>query len=466
MQSIQPQVVGMREHQFFNQGIDQPGSGGAVMGNNVMPMGPPGQMFGNQMNQNGLLNPQQQQQQQQQGNMPPSLPGFNQGPEQGGNGYIMGAKVAPILGLQQQQQQLPHDIHGLNSMPVQPPQGFNGGAMGVLPPGPMQNNAPPGLNVMQQGNAGVGRQVQMPLANNMNVLAGAGGFANGSVLPPMILPPLNHMITRDVWKDNLHNEFVAIRRLIKQFNYVSVSTEFIGTMARPIGNFETKADYHYQTMRSNVDLLNPVQMAISLSDANGNKPDNEPSTWQFNFQYDVDTEMISGESLELLKTSGVNLDMQRESGVDKFEFAQLMMDSGLIMEPDTTWITYHAAYDIGFLVHILMNDMMPATRQEFEQWVVKLMPSLFDLNLIYNLVHDFKNPQQPASPQYSLNTLGDEIGIPRLLIFTTTGGQALLMILSFCYLSKICMNKLPDGSPFSRYKNVIYGINDDQPPAN
>lgn len=454
MQSIQPQNVGMRDQQFFNQGVEQPGNTSGLMGNNGMPVGMPGQMFGSQMNH-------------QQGNMPPALPGFNQNQNQEqGNGYIMGGKTAPILGLQQQPPHQQHELQGLNGMPPQqqPVQAFSSSGMPVIPPGPMQNNLPPGLNVMQQGNAGVNRQVQMPPAGgNLGVLGGnaAGVSANGSILPPMILPPLNHLLVRDVWKDNLHNEFVSIRRLIKQFNYVSISTEFIGTMARPIGNFETKADYHYQTMRSNVDLLNPVQLAISLSDANGNKPDNEPSTWQFNFKYDLGDEMISAETLDLLRSSGVNLEMNLSNGVDKFEFAQLMMDSGLLLEPNTTWITFHAAYDIGFLVNILMNDMMPSSREDFEWWVHKLMPSLFDLNLIYKIVRDFKSPQQPASSQYSLNTLGDEIGIPRFPIFTTTGGQALLMILSFCYLSKICMNKLPDGSDFMKCKNTIYGINDE-----
>lgn len=440
MQSIQSQVMQIGDQQFFNQGNENQ--------NNNIAMGMP-QIFGSQVNQNGIIN--------QQPGILPTLQGMNTNQDQA-NSYLLNQKGGPMLSQQQQQQQ--QDIQGLNvqqNQQRQPPpqqQSFNMGA-----PGLMTNNLPPGLNVMQQPGGNVNRPANIQISKNINT----AGNTNAAPIPPMFLPPPTHLFIRDVWKNNLHSEFVSIRRLATRYNYVSISTEFVGTLARPIGFFTSKEDYHYQTMRSNVDIFNPVQLGISLSDANGNKPDNEPSTWQFNFEFDTSTEMISVESLELLRKAGINFDSHRSNGIDKFEFAQLMTDSGLIMDTNTTWITFHAAYDLGFLVHILMNDMMPATRKDFEWWVHKFMPNLYDLNLIYKIIHDFKHQPQSQAPQYSLTTLGDEIGIPRFPIFTTTGGQALLMLLSFCYLSKLSMNRLPDGSDFVQYKNTIYGINEEPP---
>ncbi|SMN21611.1 similar to Saccharomyces cerevisiae YNR052C POP2 RNase of the DEDD superfamily, subunit of the Ccr4-Not complex that mediates 3' to 5' mRNA deadenylation [Maudiozyma saulgeensis] len=461
MQTLQPQGMAMRDHQFFNQGNEKQNNNT----NGNITMGIPNNAFGSQMNTNGLIN-QPQQLQQQPGHLP-TLHGFNQ-PQEQGNVYLMNQKGGPLLPQQQDFQGMKAQVQQQKQQQQQQQsQPFNNNAnLGV--PGPIPNNLPPGLNVMQQPgvNVNVNRPVNIPLAPNMNAPSGGNTVGNSNMMPPMILPPLMHLFVREVWKTNLHSEFVAIRRLATQYNYISVSTEFIGTLARPIGNFSSKEDYHYQTMRANVDILNPVQLGISLSDANGNKPDNEPSTWQFNFDFDTNKEMISAESLELLRNSGINFENHRTGGIGKFEFAQLMMDSGLILDTNTTWITFHAAYDLGFLVHILMNDMMPSTRTDFEWWVHKFMPNLYDLNLIYKMIRDFKNPQQPQSqgqpPKYSLTTVGDEIGIPRFPIFTTVGGQALLMLLSFCYLSKLSMHKLPDGTDFAQYKNVIYGINEDQ----
>nr|CAI6751796.1 CMF_HP1_G0046200.mRNA.1.CDS.1 [Saccharomyces cerevisiae] len=164
---------------------------------------------------------------------------------------------------------------------------------------------------------------------------------------------------------NLYSEFAVIRQLVSQYNHVSISTEFVGTLARPIGTFRSKVDYHYQTMRANVDFLNPIQLGLSLSDANGNKPDNGPSTWQFNFEFDPKKEIMSTESLELLRKSGINFEKHENSGIDVFEFSQLLMDSGLMMDDSVTWITYHAAYDLGFLINILMNDSMPNNKEDF-----------------------------------------------------------------------------------------------------
>ena len=63
-------------------------------------------------------------------------------------------------------------------------------------------------------------------------------------------------------------------------------TEFPGVVARPIGQWKSTSEYHYQTMRCNVDLLKIIQVGITLADAEGNMPP-EPSTWQFNFRFSI-----------------------------------------------------------------------------------------------------------------------------------------------------------------------------------
>jgi len=52
-----------------------------------------------------------------------------------------------------------------------------------------------------------------------------------------------------------------------------------------MGNFKTGADYHYQTMRCNVDILRLIQLGVTLSDEDGNLPD--ACTWQFNFKFNI-----------------------------------------------------------------------------------------------------------------------------------------------------------------------------------
>lgn len=222
-------------------------------------------------------------------------------------------------------------------------------------------------------------------------------------------------------------------------------------------------------MRSNVDFLNPIQIGVSMCDANGNKPEDGPSTWQFNFHFDEGQEMMSSESFELLQKSGINFDNHLNNGIDMFEFSQLMIDSGLLMDDSITWITYHAAYDFGFLVNILTNNCMPNNREDFEWWVHRFLPNFYDLNLICKVIQDFRQQQQQQQPQqqqpqqqpqqFTLASLAEDLGISRFPLFTTTAGQSLLTSLGFFQLSKLSMNKLPNGTTFETYRNLIYGIN-------
>lgn len=42
---------------------------------------------------------------------------------------------------------------------------------------------------------------------------------------------------REVWADNLDQEFKNICQIVTSFNYVAMDTEFPGVVARPIGKF-------------------------------------------------------------------------------------------------------------------------------------------------------------------------------------------------------------------------------------
>jgi len=63
-------------------------------------------------------------------------------------------------------------------------------------------------------------------------------------------------------------------------------TEFPGVVARPIGTFKTSSDYHYQTLRCNVDLLKIIQLGLTFANEEGQLPQ-ESSTWQFNFKFSL-----------------------------------------------------------------------------------------------------------------------------------------------------------------------------------
>jgi CCR4-NOT transcription complex subunit 7/8 len=62
-------------------------------------------------------------------------------------------------------------------------------------------------------------------------------------------------VIRHVWADNFEEEMLVIRECVAEYPFIAMDTEFPGVVARPMGTFLSSTDYHYQTLRTNVDLL-------------------------------------------------------------------------------------------------------------------------------------------------------------------------------------------------------------------
>ena len=120
---------------------------------------------------------------------------------------------------------------------------------------------------------------------------------------------------REVWAHNLDEEMAVIREVVDKYPYVAMDTEFPGVVARPTGSFGSHTDFHYQTLRCNVDMLKVIQIGITFADATGNLVPDCP-TWQFNFQCDLEQDMFAQDSIDLLKRSGIDFDRLARDGID------------------------------------------------------------------------------------------------------------------------------------------------------
>jgi len=155
-------------------------------------------------------------------------------------------------------------------------------------------------------------------------------------------------------------------------------TEFPGVVARPIGNFKTSSDYHYQTMRCNVDLLKIIQVGITLANEEG-EFHQDCSTWQFNFKFSLSCvfmndaerrfhlmyvsltreDMFTPDSVEQLQKAGIDFQRHEEYGILPNDFAELMITSGMVLSQDTRWISFHRY--VGFHSH----PEVPTTRLHY-----------------------------------------------------------------------------------------------------
>ncbi|KAK3075232.1 CCR4-NOT core DEDD RNase subunit [Teratosphaeriaceae sp. CCFEE 6253] len=301
---------------------------------------------------------------------------------------------------------------------------------------------------------------------------------------------------REVWSHNLEQEFAILRQLILKYPYVSMDAEFPGIVARPIGNFlGSKAEYHYQTLRCNVDILKPIQVGITLWTPEGELPPHQPdpqlsshinshkspyhpnviylpTTWVFNFHFDLNDDMYAESSIQMLKdTGGVNFDSHQTHGLSHEAFGSLLTTSGLAFNEDVNWLSFHSGYDFGYLIKLLTNDALPQEQADFFDLVRTFFPRLWDIKFLLRHAQRLKTQGrlgveatrivESLGPRSGLQDLADELGCTRVGPAHTGGSDAWLTGSVFWSMRTKIFNGILD----LEQADQIYGLHGVAAPA-
>ncbi|KAJ6745995.1 CCR4-ASSOCIATED FACTOR 1-like protein 11-RELATED [Salix koriyanagi] len=279
--------------------------------------------------------------------------------------------------------------------------------------------------------------------------------------PPSRPQPAKTVLIRSVWADNLEEEFKFIQSEIDRYPLISMDTEFPGVVVRPAAgdpyNRHRDPTAHYLSLKANVDLLNLIQIGLTIADENGNLPDlgfkDRCFIWEFNFRdFDVARDAHAHDSVELLKRQGIDFEKTRELGIDSMNFAELMMSSGLVLNQSVSWVTFHCAYDFGYLVKCLTHKALPEELNKF----LELVRMFFG-----DRVYDIKHMIRFCAGLYGgLDRVCMELGVDRVIGKSHQAGSDSLLTLH-AYLKikdKYFFKDKDDGGGLEKYANVLHGL--------
>ncbi|KAL6312870.1 hypothetical protein AAG906_041042 [Vitis piasezkii] len=174
-----------------------------------------------------------------------------------------------------------------------------------------------------------------------------------------------------VWNDKLEEEFTLIRGIVDEFPFIAMDTEFPGLF------------FSRWTLKDNVDMLKLIQVRLTFSDEQGNLPTcgtDKYCIWQFNFrEFNANEDVFANDSIELLRQSGIDFMKNNEKGIDAVRFGELLMSSGIVLNDNVYWVTFHSGYDFGYLLKLLTCKNLSDTQAGFFNLINMYFPVLYDI---------------------------------------------------------------------------------------
>ncbi|UNI21366.1 CCR4-NOT core DEDD RNase subunit [Purpureocillium takamizusanense] len=405
--------------------------------------------------------------------MPPQIRGFGAGPGVGApfhqpgfpsHGQPQGGPLGGSQYLGASAQMNPFAAANGNSFGAA---GLNGGAAGFADSAFGSQNARMGF----AHGSGAAAGLQQPQH---------GGQVQHNVLmehPTMRTQPNKGRI-REVWKHNLHEEMAVLRDMVEKYPYIAMDTEFPGVVSRPMGSFRGKSDYHYQCLRTNVDMLKVIQIGVTLFNEDGETPPARPPStdmagmagrraanqgpfpysWQFNFKFSLKEDMYNEKSIESLQQAGIDFNLLERDGIDPHEFAALLIPSGLVCFDNIKWISFHGGYDFGYLTKLLICTPLPNDEVDFDHKMKLYFPTTYDVKHLMKHAIRLHNsglltPSDPSSTEIlqkfehksGLENIAETLKVKRIGAAHQAGSDSLLTGKVFFQMrDKIFNGDIPD----------------------
>ena len=127
-------------------------------------------------------------------------------------------------------------------------------------------------------------------------------------------------------------------------------------------------------------MLKIIQLGLTFTDKDGAWYTG-CTCWQFNFKFSLNDDMFAQDSIDLLKNSGIDFEKFEKYGIDIQGFGEFMMMSGLVLNDEVKWISFHSSYDFGYLLKTLTCSTLPQDELAFLELLHIYFPCIYDVKV-------------------------------------------------------------------------------------
>ncbi|CAN0861454.1 Probable CCR4-associated factor 1 homolog 5 [Linum grandiflorum] len=209
-----------------------------------------------------------------------------------------------------------------------------------------------------------------------------------------------------------------MEQALPNYPIFSVDCEFPGFLLQTPRNGSD--DLRYSHLKHNVDQTHLIQLGVTLSDRGSIF-----STWQFNFEFDLDKDVHTKETVTFLKGHGIDFEKHRAYGIKRTQFAVQFCN---LMARKTTpliWVTFHGLYDFAHIIKVLTNAAMPEMPSGFRDLLGNSFEEIVDLKVMAKFCHGI------SDMEVGLQKLADLLSIKREGEAHQAGSDSLLTAMVF-----------------------------------
>lgn len=153
----------------------------------------------------------------------------------------------------------------------------------------------------------------------------------------------------------------------------------------------------------------------------------------------------SMDSICLLENAGIDFDQLLSKGITNNFFAECFVPSGLVLNDDINWVTFHGIYDFAYFLKLVTNLPLPNEEERFYKELDIYFPNYFDTRQLLSNYSWLKG---------SLIKIAADLDIERIGAIHQAGSDSLVTSKLFHRISE----NFPE-LDFSTEKNKLFGVN-------